>query len=50
MDNESDTFSVALPQKILQLIDGDDYPFSMATNNSSSDFAQVMTMKATMTK
>lgn len=53
MDNESDTFSVGLPQKILQRIpiDNDDYPYSMmASNNSSSDFAQVTMMKATMTK
>lgn len=46
MDNESDTFSVETPQKFLQRIplDVDDNPFSMASNNSSSDFAQVMRM------
>lgn len=49
MDNESDTFSVGMPQKILQKIplDADDYAidyqaFSMASNNSSTDFVQVM--------
>lgn len=48
MDNESDTFAVRMPQKILQNIPLNvddyalDYPFSMASNNSSTDFAQVM--------
>lgn len=42
MDTESDTFTADMPQK-MQL--GDyvvDYTFSMASNNSSSDFVQVM--------
>lgn len=49
MDNESDTFFVEMPQKILQKIPDDaddnaiDYQtFAMASNNSSSDYAQVM--------
>ena len=42
MDTESDTFTVKMPQK-MQLDDyAIDYPFSMASNNSSSDFVQVM--------
>lgn len=46
MDNDSDTFGVGLPQKILQNISQDeyaaiDYPFSVASNNSSSDFVEV---------
>lgn len=47
MDNDSDTFGVGMPQKILQKISQDDYaaidyPFSMASNNSSSsDFVEV---------
>jgi hypothetical protein len=42
MDIESDTFTVGMPQK-MQLDDyAIDYPFSMSSNNSSSDFVQVM--------
>lgn len=49
MDIGSDTFGMEMPQKILQKLSLDavdyaiDYPFpSMASNNSSTDFAQVM--------
>lgn len=51
MDNESDIFSVDMPQKIMQKIPLDagdyaiDYPFSMAANNTSSDFVQVTIKK-----
>lgn len=46
MDNDSDIFGVRMPQKILQKISQDDYaaidyPFSLASNNSSSDFVEV---------
>lgn len=42
MDIESDTFTVKMPQK-MQLDDyAIDYPFTVASNNSSSDFVQVM--------
>lgn len=48
MDVEFDTLSEQLSQKILQkipLVVSDyaiDYPFTMAANNSSTDFAQVI--------
>lgn len=47
MDNDSDIFGVKMPQKILQTISQDDYaaidyPFSLASNNSSSDFVEVI--------
>lgn len=46
MDNDSDIFGVRMPQKILQKISQDDYaaidyPFSLASNNSSTDFIEV---------
>jgi hypothetical protein len=42
MDIASDTFTVKMPQK-MQLDDyAIDYPFTVASNNSSSDFVQVM--------
>lgn len=42
MDIDSDTFSVQMPQKMHLDDYAIDYPFSMASNNSSTDFVQVM--------
>lgn len=49
MDNDSDTF-VSVPHKILQKISQDDYAaidftYSVASNNSSSDFVEVFFIK-----
>lgn len=51
MDNDSDTFRVGMPLKILQTISQDDYAaidysFSLVSNNSSSDFVEVHNLKS----